>query len=105
MPDLQPIVRHLDESICTTIPELQFAVKWRKAYYGLPARGWLMELVSYDVSVNLVFFGGAEFDPPPPLGDSDRSRYVKVRTLDEARDERLRDWIEQAALTPGWAWS
>jgi hypothetical protein len=31
--------------------------------------------VAYDVSVNVVFFSGADFDPSPPLGDADRSRY------------------------------
>ena len=36
---------------------------------------------AYDVSVNVVFFAGAEFDPPPPLGTTGRTRYVKVKTL------------------------
>jgi hypothetical protein len=67
MPDLHPIVKRLDELICETIPGLQYAVKWKKAYYGLPELGWIIEIVAYDVSVNVVFFGGAEFDPPPPL--------------------------------------
>jgi len=74
MPDLQPIVRELDELIRETIPGLQYAVKWKKAYYGLPETGWVIEMVAYDVSVNVVFFGGAEFDPPPPLGTTGRSR-------------------------------
>ena len=73
MPDLHPIVERLDKTIRDTIPGLQYAVKWRKAYYGLPEQGWIIELVAYDVSVNVVFFGGADFDSPPPLGDSDRS--------------------------------
>src|SRR4030095_11696866 len=67
MPDLHPIVKRLDELICETIPGLQYAVKWKKAYYGLPELGWIIEMVAYDVSVNVVFFGGAELDPPPPL--------------------------------------
>jgi hypothetical protein len=100
MPDLQPIVAQLDETIRKTIPGLQFAVKWKKAYYGLPGRGWLIELVAYDVSANIVFFGGAQFDPPPPLGEG--SRYVKIRTLEEARAPDVRTWIEQASKHPGW---
>ena len=62
MPDLHPIVRRLDELIRETIPGLQYAVKWKKAYYGLPELGWIIEMVAYDVSVNVVFFGGADFD-------------------------------------------
>jgi hypothetical protein len=102
MPGLQPIVRTLDESIRKAIPDLQYAIKWKKSYYGLPDVGWMMEIVAYDVSVNLVFFGGADFDSPPPLGDTDRSRYVKVKTLEEARAPAIRGWIAQAKSVPGW---
>lgn len=102
MPDLHPIVRWLDESIRETIPGLQDAVKWKKAYYGLPEQGWIIEMVAYHVSVNVVFFGGAEFDPPPPLGTTGRTRYVKVRTLEEAQGPEIREWIEQAGRVPGW---
>jgi hypothetical protein len=102
MPDLHPIVKRLDELIRETIPGLQYAVKWRNAYYGLPELGWIIEMVAYDVSVNVVFFGGAEFDPPPPLGNTDRSRYVKVKTLEETQGQEMQKWIEQAARVPGW---
>lgn len=102
MPDLNPIVRHLDELIRETIPGLQFAVKWKKAYYGLPELGWIVEMVAYDVSVNVVFLGGAEFDARPPLGDTNRSRYVKVKTLEEAQTPEMRRWIEEAGSVPGW---
>ena len=56
----------------------------------------------YDVSVNVVFFGGADFDRPPPLGTTDRTRYIKVATLGEARRSELHNWIEQAGRTAGW---
>ena len=102
MPDLHPIVKRLDGSIRETIPGLHFAVKWKKAYYGLPEVGWIIEMVAYDVSVNVVFFGGADFDHPPPLGTTDRSRYVKVKTLEEAEGPEMHSWIEQAQRVPGW---
>jgi hypothetical protein len=102
MPDLQPIVKRLDELICQAIPGLQFAVKWKRPYYGLPKLGWVIELVAYDVSVNVVFFGGAEFDPPPPLGTTDRSRYVKVKTLEEAEAPEMLEWMKQAGRVQGW---
>jgi hypothetical protein len=102
MPDLHPIVKRLDELICKTIPGLQYAVKWKKAYYGLPDQGWIIEMVAYDVSVNVVFFGGADFDPPPPLGTAGRSRYVKLKTLEEAQEPLMRRWIQQARRAPGW---
>jgi hypothetical protein len=102
MPDLHPIVVSLDEQIREMIPELQYSVKWKRAFYGLPDLGWIVEMVAYDVSVNVVFLGGADFDSPPPLGDSGRSRYVKVRTLDEAHGTETAGWIEQAARVQGW---
>jgi hypothetical protein len=102
VPHLQPIVTLLDESIRAAVPGLAYAVKWKRAFYGLPDRGWIIELAPYDVSVNVVFYGGADLDPPPPLGSVDRTRYVKVTSLDEAASPELRQWIEQAGHTPGW---
>ena len=102
MPDLHPIVAWLDGTIREAIPGLQFAVKWKKAYSGLPELGWIIEMVAYDVSANVVFFGGAEFDPPPPLGSTDRTRYIKLTTLEQAQGPEMHEWIEQAGQVPGW---
>jgi hypothetical protein len=102
MPDLQPIVKKLDESIRAGVPGLDFAVKWKRAYYGLPALGWIIEIAAYDVSVNVVFLGGADFESPPPLGTTDRTRYVKVTSLEEAQRPEVQRWIEQAGRTKGW---
>ncbi len=102
MPDLNPMVKHLDQQIRKTLPGLHYAIKWKKAYYGLPELGWVIEVVAYDVSVNIVFLGGADFASPPPLGDSDRSRYVKLKTLEAAKAPEIQEWIEQAGHVPGW---
>ena len=102
MPDLQPISARLDELIRAELPKLQYAIKWKKAYYGLPERGWVIEMVAYDVSLNVVFLGGADFDSPPPLGDGDRSRYIKVRSLDEIDEAEFRAWIDNASRVAGW---
>jgi hypothetical protein len=102
MPDLHPIVVRLDELIRKEMPKAQYAVKWKKAYYGLPKHGWVIEMVAYDVSVNVVFLGGADFAAPPPLGEG-RGRYAKVRSLDEVESSDMRDWIKQASRTAGWS--
>ena len=102
MPDLQPIIGHLDETIRKAHPDAHFALKWKKAYYGLPDRGWIIELVAYDVSVNAVFHGGADFDSPPPQGDTGRSRYIKVTSVDEADTAEMKSWIKQAGEVDGW---
>ncbi len=103
MPHLQPLLRALDEEIRAAIPGLHYSVKWKRPYYGLPELGWIIELAAYDVSANVVFLGGADFDSPPPLGTTGRTRYVKVTTLEEARQPELRGWFEQASRTPGWS--
>jgi hypothetical protein len=102
MPDLQPIVKQLDESIRAAVPGLDYAIKWKRAYYGLPELGWIIEIAAYDVSVNVVFLGGADLQPPPPLGTTDRTRYVKVTSLEEAQQPELQTWMVQAGRTPGW---
>jgi hypothetical protein len=102
MPEMHPIVNRLDEVIRETIPGLRYAVKWKQAYYGLPEQGWIIEMVAYAVSVNVVFLGGAAFDPPPPLGTIERARYVKLTTLEEAQGPEIHKWIEQAGRVPGW---
>jgi hypothetical protein len=50
----------------------------------------------------VVFLGGADFDDPPPLGTTDRSRYIKVTTLEEALGPKMQSWVEQAQLVLGW---
>jgi hypothetical protein len=102
MPEMHPIVHRLDELIRETIPGLQYAIKWKKAYYGLPELGWIIEMVAYAVSMNVVFLGGADFDSPPPLGTTGRDRYLKVTSLDQAQAPMMRTWIEQAGHVRGW---
>lgn len=102
VPHLQPIVTAIDKSIRATVPSVHYAVKYKRAFYGLPRLGWLIEIAPYDVSVNVLFFGGADFKPAPPLGNTDRTRYVKVTSLEEGQAPELLDWMNQAGRTPGW---
>jgi hypothetical protein len=102
MPRVQPLVTRLDEAIRAAIPGLHYAVSRGRPYYGLPNLGWIIEVAPYHLSVNVVFYGGAEFDSPPPLGTTDRTRYVKLTSVDEVDGPELTRWLEQAARTPGW---
>jgi len=72
VPYLQPIVKGLDGSIRAAVPGLHYAVKCKRAFYGLPRLGWIIEISPYDVSVNVVFLGGADLNPrrhsEPPIG-------------------------------------
>ena len=92
MPDLQNVPRRLDEAIRTTLPNPHYAVNRKRAYYGLPKYGWVIEMAAYHVSVNVAFLGGADFDPQPPLGTTDRTKYVKVTTVAETERPELHRW-------------
>ena len=61
--------------------ELQYAVKWKKVYYGLRRRG---------------------IQPAAALWNHYRTRYVKVKTLEEAQGPEMQKWIEEAGRVPGW---
>jgi hypothetical protein len=37
-----------------------------------------------------------------PLGTTERTRYVKVKTRKKARGPEMHKWIEQAKRVPGW---
>lgn len=102
VPDLVPIVRSLDEAIRSVIPDLQYGVKYKRAFYGRPELGWIIELAPYAVSVNLLFFAGARFDPPPPLGVTGTTRYVKIATLADVSRPEVVQWLGQASRIPGW---
>ena len=47
--------------------------------------------------MNVVFLGGADFNSPPSLGTTDRTRYVKVTTLEEVQRPDLHKWIQEAS--------
>jgi hypothetical protein len=102
MPAMQPIVRSLDESIRAAVPNLNYAVKFHRAFYGLPEQGWIIEIAPYFKSVNVLFLGGADFEPPPPLGSTGRTRYVKVTTVEDGQRPDLRAWMKMSGRTPGW---
>ena len=97
-----PTVNYLDASIRSSLSGVHYAIKWKRAFYGLPELGWIIEIAAYDVSANVVFLGGTDFESPPPLGTTDRTRYIKVTSLEDAQRPGLQTWIEQAGRTPGW---
>lgn len=102
VPQLQPIVEELDQVIRAGVRGLQYGVKFNRAFYGRPELGWVIEVAPYYVSVNALFFGGADFKPPPPLGTTGRTRYVKLTRLDDVKQPELSEWIKQSGRTSGW---
>lgn len=101
-PALNPIVSELDKSIRQQLKDARYAIKWGKAFYGSTQFGWCIELVAYDVSVNIVFLNGSQLDNPPELGGE--TRYVKITNFEEAQSPQILKWIKQSCQMSGWAW-
>lgn len=99
---MNPILKALDKQIGSELKNPRYAIKWGKAYYGSPGRGWCIEVAAYDISANIVFLNGNRLDPPPELGDE--TRYVKIRKPEELESSRLREWIRQSCSNLGWDW-
>lgn len=101
-PALNPVVSELDKLILRALKSPRYAIKWGKAYYGSTKFGWCIELVAYDVSVNIVFLNGSQLNEPPELGAE--TPYVKIRNLEEAKSVQVLEWIKQSCQMSGWAW-
>ncbi|MBC8479058.1 MAG: hypothetical protein H8D46_01235 [FCB group bacterium] len=101
-PALNPIVLELDKLIRQNLHDPRYAIKWGKAYYGSTQFGWCIELVAYNVSVNVVFLNGSTLDKPPELGNE--IRYVKITNLEEAKSVQVLEWIKQSCQMSGWLW-
>src|SRR5579859_578119 len=46
-PELQPLVRRLDQLILDAVPDAVCAVKWGVPFYGLPDQGWIVAINSF----------------------------------------------------------
>ena len=101
LPGIKPIVKEIDRLIIELIPKLQYSVKWGNAFYGSQELGWFIEVAAFAVSVNIVFLCGANFDTPPPLGDDIQSRYIKLKTIKDVNDPKIKAWIQEAGRTSG----
>ena len=95
--------RSLDALVTRTVPEVRKAVKWNSPFYGVEGRGWFLSFHCFTKYVKLTFFNGASLDPLPPVKSRDESvRYLHVHEGQPIDENRLANWIEQAAAQPGW---
>ena len=102
MPGIKPLIVEIDSLIHSSIPNLQYAIKWGSAYYGTKELGCMLEVAAYAVSMNIVFFNGAAFDSEPLLGDGDHMRYIKLKSIAEIDEYKIIDYINRAGQIDGW---
>jgi len=96
------IAERVDALAAKTLPDLQRAVKWGMAYYGVGG-GWCFSSGAFVGHVKLMFIRGTELEPRPPVtpvGMGKATRGVELASVDDLDERLVASWMEQAAAMP-----
>src|SRR5262249_43994586 len=96
------IAERVDALAANTLPSLQRAVKWGMAYWGVGG-GWCSWSGVFVVQVKLMFIGGREIKPEPPVtpsGMGKSTRGVELSSVDDLDEHQVSSWMQQAAANP-----
>ena len=96
------IAERIDALAAKTLPDLQRAVKWGMAYYGVGG-GWCFSSGAFIGHVKLMFIRGTEIQPEPPvtpIGMGKSTRGIELASVDDLDKRQLALWMEQAASVP-----
>jgi hypothetical protein len=96
------IAERIDALAQKTLPNLQRAVKWGMAYYGVDG-GWCFASGAFVGHVKLMFVRGTEIKPEPPvtpIGMGKATRGVEPASLDDLDERQVTSWMQQAATMP-----
>src|SRR6476646_7413299 len=95
----------VDALAAKTLPNLQRAVKWGMAYYGVGG-GWCFSSGAFVGHLKLMFIRGTELEPEPPVkpvGMGKATRGVELSSLDDLDERLVASWMKQAATMPFFA--
>ena len=96
------IAERVDALAARTLPNLQRAVKWGMAYYGVGG-GWCFSCGAFIGHVKLMFIRGTELKPEPPvtpIGMGKSTRGVELASVDDLDEHQIASWMKQAAANP-----
>ena len=96
------IAERVDALAANTLPNLQRAVKWGMAYYGVGG-GWCFSSGAFVGHVKLMFIRGTEIKPEPPvtpIGMGKSTRGVELKSANELDEQQIAWWMKQAAANP-----
>src|SRR5579872_605846 len=96
------IAERIDVLAAKTLPDLQRAVKWGMAYYGVDG-GWCFSSGAFVGHVKLMFIRGTEIKPEPPvtpIGMGKSTRGVELKSVNELDEQQVASWMKQAAANP-----
>jgi hypothetical protein len=97
------IVEHVDALAARTLPELQRAIKWGMAYYGV-GDGWCFCCGGFAGHVKLMFVNGVALQPVPPVTPvamGKDTRGVELGSVADIDEQRIASWMRQVAAVPG----
>ena len=96
------IAERIDVLAAKSLPDIQRAVKWGMAYYGVDG-GWCFSSGAFVGHVKLMFIRGTEIKPEPPvkpIGMGKSTRGIELASVDDLDKGQLALWMEQAASIP-----
>ena len=96
------VAERIDALAAKALPELQRAVKWGMAYYGVNG-GWCFSSGAFIGHVKLMFISGTELTPEPPVtpvGMGKATRGVELASIADLDEEQVSLWMQQAATMP-----
>jgi hypothetical protein len=96
------IAERIDALAARTLPNIQRAVKWGMAYYGVKG-GWCFASGAFVGHVKLMFIRGTELEPEPPvtpIGMGKATRGVELASVGDLDERRVASWMNQAAAKP-----
>ena len=97
------IAERVDALAAETLPDLQRAVKWGMAFYGV-GDGWCFSCGGFAGHVKLTFGRGTSLSPVPPvapIGMGKESRGVDLPSVGDLDERQVASWMRQAAAIPG----
>jgi len=96
------IAERVDALAARTLPNLQRAVKWGMAYYGVGG-GWCFASGAFVGHVKLMFIRGTEITPEPPvtpIGMGKATRGVELASVEDLDERQVASWMKQSAANP-----
>lgn len=95
--------RRLDEIVMRNAPGAAKAVRWNSPFYGNEGRGWFVSFHVFTRFIRVTFFNGVSLKPQPPgAGKDPDGRWVDIYEDVGLDQDRMADWVRQAAALPGW---
>jgi hypothetical protein len=96
------VAERIDALAAKTLPDLQRAVKWGMAYYGVGG-GWCFSSGAFARHVKLMFIRGTEMEPEPPVtpvGMGKSARGVEPASVNDLDERQAASWMKQSAAIP-----